>query len=79
MQFLGAMSNCLREQPLPLDSLDVGGSVFGVVLPEDGEGGEDRSRAFWVVMFDHNPTYNAFSLSSKRKFTSFAYQKPLRG
>ena len=35
--------------------LDIGGSVLGVVFSEDRERREDRSRAFGVVVFNHNP------------------------
>ena len=35
--------------------LDIGGSVLGVVFPKDRKRREDRSRAFRVVVFNHNP------------------------
>jgi len=59
MQFLGAESDGLTGHVLTWDSLDVGGSVLGVVFPEDCERRKDRSGAFWVVVFDHNPPCKA--------------------
>ena len=34
------------------------------MFPEDGECREDRRRAFWVVVFDHNPAYNSLTARS---------------
>lgn len=39
------------------DLLDVSGSVFWVVLAEDGEGGDDGGCAFGIIVLDHYVTY----------------------
>ena len=56
------MSSGLKERVSLWDSLDIGGTILGVVFPEDGECREDRSRAFRVVMFDHGMACDAFSM-----------------
>jgi len=59
-QFLEASVRWPEGVGIAVDSLDFSGSVPGVVFPKDCECCKDRSRAFWVVVLDHNSTCNIF-------------------
>ena len=57
-------SGGLKEWSSAWDLLNVCDSVLGVVFPKDGKRRKDRSRAFRVAVFNHNPTCNTFSVRS---------------
>ena len=48
------------------DSLDICGSVLGLVLPEDRKRCNDRCRTLRVVVLDHNTTCDTLNVCSKR-------------
>ena len=53
--------------------LDTLGSILGMVFPEGRKGCEHRSRAFRVILFDHDTTCNTFSRCSEPATVSFTY------
>ena len=67
---LEALSEDARQMHVGVDMsmrhlLDVLGSVIRMVFPEDCKRCKHRSRALWVIVFDHHTAWDMFSRCSK--------------